>query len=313
MIYWRELLSSISVQWYDRGPNTSHGHITIQCPWCGSADPSHHLAIEEQTGAYYCYRNPRHGGRSPFWLVSGLGVHGKALEDLLKKHSSGPLTAPQKVQEKRGPEKRDYSFLLSADKSQTALSYLTSRGFSNPHEVIKDYRLRVASYGRLSWRLLFPINPEEDAFVGRALLPNLEPKYLSTSETSRIYQPREFQGGTLLITEGPFDALKCDVALSSVYGRDKGMAVALLGLSLASEKMAILVELIKRSSKTVIVLDRDQPVTRSLDIVKLLQMYSRNRASGIDIPIQCSQGPEGYEDLGDTPIEVIANWLRGYL
>ena len=147
MILWRELFTHAGIQWVDRGANTSRGHINIRCAWCRDEDPSHHLAIEETTGAYYCRRNPDHYGRSAWRLLSALGLWKKA-EKLLDDYSTAPVTRPAgQIREEEKPRRR--LGLRPAHEVPPALEYLRTRGYADPEKTARTFGLAAAPYGRL--------------------------------------------------------------------------------------------------------------------------------------------------------------------
>lgn len=298
LILWRDLLTYAGVRWADRGANTSRGHVNIQCPWCGEADPSHHLAIEEETGAYYCRRNPDHGGRSPWWLLRALRV--RDIDRLLDDYSTTPI--PQRQRPRTKEEKRHLG-LRRAEEIPLAMGYLRSRGYPDPVRVSRRFGLMAAPYGRLAARLFFPVSDGE--YVGRAVRPGLEPRYLATSPASRLYVPlpEEYDGGCLLLVEGPFDALRLQTAILEIFGRRFGAAVALLGLALTSDKLLHLSRLIDQADLTLVVLDRDQPVSAAGRLAASLEKRTKRR-------VERAEGPAGRKDPAEASQEEAALWLR---
>lgn len=299
MILWKEMLGFAGVPWVDRGANTSHGHINIKCCWCGDADPSHHLAIEEETGAYYCRRNPDHYGRSAWHLLRTLKI--RNIDRLLDDYSTTPLPKPV-----REPEVKRSLRFKPAEDSPPAMDYLRSRGYNNPIVVSKRFGLMTAPYGKLAARIFFPLtNGKTEEYVGRAIHEHNQPKYLSTADVSRLYVPlpEQYEGGHLLLVEGPFDALRLHNTILEIFGRRFGTAVALLGLSLTSEKLLHLSQLIDQADVTYVVLDNDQPARRGLKIAATLENRTKKK-------VRWTQCPVGRKDLGEASTEETAIWLR---
>lgn len=305
MILWRDMLTYAGVPWVDRGANTSRGHINIKCPWCSDQDPSHHLAIEETSGAYYCRRNPDHYGRSAWRLLGSLGLW-KQADRLLDDYSTTPVTRPtRRPEDKKAPAPLG---LRPATEVLPALHYLRSRGYDNPEKVVRTFGLTAAPYGRLAARLFFPLTGgETEEYVGRAIRPGLEPRYLTTSEVSRLYMPLpdQYEGGFLFLVEGPFDALRLQLTITEIFGRRFGAAVALLGLSLTSDKRLHLKRLIQEADGTCVVLDDDQESRRGWKIAWSLEALTNK---GV-VSMAC---PPGRKDLGDATAEETALWLRSF-
>ena len=53
MYPWIDLIQK-KIPYVTTGPNVARGHFAIKCPFCGEADPSEHLGIEESTGRWGC-------------------------------------------------------------------------------------------------------------------------------------------------------------------------------------------------------------------------------------------------------------------
>jgi hypothetical protein len=183
MIIWRALFDAIRVPWRDRGSNCSRGHINCRCPWCGNMDPSYHLTINEENGAYFCLRTPdkMHSGRSLPWLLLGLGVDSSEIDRLIEEHTD----QRQPVQLVAAPARiLDWNRFEPASDYDAATEYLASRGYPDPHEIIRSFGLRFTKVGRFSWRILMPLRSPGDrgsvlAFTGRATREQQSPRYLT--------------------------------------------------------------------------------------------------------------------------------------
>lgn len=70
---WAAVLREHRVPFVEAGPNVKRGELGIQCPFCGSADPSHHMGLNLETGWWSCWRNrAQHSGKSPVRLLMKL-------------------------------------------------------------------------------------------------------------------------------------------------------------------------------------------------------------------------------------------------
>lgn len=308
MINWRALLGELRVEWSDRGPNRSAGEITIKCPICGRNDPSRHMAINEATGAYYCFRNPgRHSGKSAKFLLARIGVASTAIAPLIMRHSDDRTS--QVVERVRGPA--HWERYEPAVRNPRILEYLADRGFDAPSQVALQFDMRFAFAGKYAQRVLLPIDLDgEVGFTGRALLPHMSPKYLTHESVQHaIYAPilgadderiavaallglaltesriqqilRLYQKvRTLVIVEGPFDAVKVAWATRLLRGYPRSLLVGL---------------------------DSDQPVTVVYDLINELAPYV-----GRDTIIR-ARLPDWAKDPGELELEECRTWIASSL
>lgn len=72
MVDWISLFESHQIPYATKGPNVSRGHISIHCPFCGSADPSMHLSVALSGQGWRCWRQSDHAGRSAPKLIRAL-------------------------------------------------------------------------------------------------------------------------------------------------------------------------------------------------------------------------------------------------
>jgi len=307
MIHWRNLLSELRVEWSDRGANRSAGEITIKCPMCGHLDPSRHMAINESTGAYYCFRNPqKHSGKSATFLLARLNVPASAIARLITAHSTGEIA--QQVQKVYSPANWDR--YEPAVKSPEILGYLKDRGFSEPSVLAQRFDMRYAPNGKYAKRVLLPIEQDgKIGFTGRAILPSMTPKYLThESVQTAIYVPWESVHGVtvaavlglafpparikklvdlaqrttnLVLVEGPFDAVKVAWSVKDLV--------------------------ISRGNSILIGLDSDQPVSTVYDVINELAQYL-GRAR-----IVRAQLPPTVKDPGELGVAECRTWISSYL
>lgn len=168
---------------------------------CGSSDAGFHLRIRDEEFWGYCLRNPSHKFRNLSFLFKTLGIDTTDLiipsaEDTPKK---GPANA------------KNHKFFALAEESEEARTYLSSRLFLDPISVCKKFDLRVAKEGRWVGRLLIPLTV---GWTGRAMRSNLEPRYLS--ETSDAGYFKYGKGDSVLLVEGPLDAMRVATVVSDM-------------------------------------------------------------------------------------------------
>lgn len=224
----REILRERGVSYIESGPNVRKGHINIQCPWCGDADPSQHLGIDPSTGSFSCWRNIEHRGFRPHTLLMKLtGCSHDAAEALLIDVSDLPTVMDRLLASPKqhcivptNAEVADPKLhpLTTENAHQRFWSYLEQRGF--PHEHIQPlsnlYGLKCAIAGRFNNRIVFPIIIDGYivGYVGRCV-DRGHLRYLSHPGTIVKQNILWFDllsagGRRLYICEGPFDALKID-------------------------------------------------------------------------------------------------------
>jgi hypothetical protein len=302
-IDYRRLFDDLRVEYVDRGANTSRGHINIACPWCGGEDPSHHLAINEENGGYFCYRSHgQHTGYSVWKLLIQMRVPRVEMERLVERYSNGSQPPPRSEPPPGDTNVYWDSFGLASE-SQEALDYLASRGYTDPHFVARRCDLRVCEEGRLARRILLPISDGRRiiGYTARAMHARMVPKYLTHPAVSGgVYVPVEpLTERPLFLVEGPFDALK-------LWAASGHSVAALLGLALPPGRQLRLRPMLQRATASYLVLDSDQHKITRHTMCRTLQ----HNAVKPYRPVYYINGPEGYKDIGDASLGDIAEWLR---
>jgi hypothetical protein len=298
VIQWRELLNDLNVEWRDKGKNCSRGNINISCPFCQD-DPSFHLAISENKLAYFCYRNPDHAGNSTSRLFVALGLSYEDVPLTINKYNSGITTTEAPKRSALLSETAWAKFENAAD-SAGCVNYLRQRGFPTPVATCRQYDLRFARGGKWAQRVLLPINDSGKviSWTGRALLPDLDPKYRteSTDAGNYLYVPRSVRE-TLVIVEGPMDALK--IAVATANQSISSLSILGKGYFNKLDKIALLG---KNCGRILLALDADVPISTSYDIIYEL-------SSRVDCPVGILEIPYGVKDAAELEIEDIRDWI----
>lgn len=302
MIDWPRFLGSIGVPFVTKGRNVARGHIGIKCPFCGDADPSEHMGIRLTDGAWGCFRNPEHRGRSPIYLVARLRhcsmdearelvesntyAEDISIADLRKRMErlDADLDAPQrKTLDFPDSFRKFVETATFADKR--IHTYLRRRGFPNVLEVASFYGLRLATSGSWRSRVIFPlvIDGELRGWTGRAIVKATAryktfPEDESVRELVWNHDGAKEGGRLLLVTEGPFDGMKIDW-----YGRSCGVrAIGNLGVSCNPAKAALICDLADRYDQVGVMLDA-QANARAIDLQNALAL---SHARWIGIPAE---------------------------
>lgn len=271
---WREFLREHRVPFVTSGPNVKRGEINIKCPWCGSADPSHHMGLNLETGWYSCWRNrTQHSGKSPVRLVMtllrvpyararelcGLGeayVDPEGFDALAARllMRAGATASPVEVRRRKLDMDPSFLPIRRYGAARRVYEYLREeRGFNGRSDAGDDVDVLCRLYGlRLGRgdyhsRLILPyfMDGELVTWTGRAVgESSIRYKDLSIEES--ILPPKhtlfnhdamlDRSARVLLVFEGPMDALKADF-----YGDPYGVrAVALSTNSITDEQAYLL-------------------------------------------------------------------------
>lgn len=327
---WLRVLNSAGIEYVERGSNVAKGHVNIHCPWCGAADPSHHLGLELSTGYWGCWRNQQHRGKSPLrLLVQLLGVSyykAREIAGLTDDYADpegfdavaarvmqrGQVETAQlfKKQELVIPEGNRP--ILPKGRTRHHWDYLVhQRGFL-PCDIpllTSWYLVVAATEGRYHDRIMLPyvVDWEIVSWTARAIA-DARIRYLDLSKEESLVEPKKtlynhdaaFEGGhTLLVVEGPFDALKLDL-----YGREWGVrAVALSTNSISDEQIYILEEA-AYGFKSVLMMMDNAGQLGVIDSMKMRERLAQIRNMGF------TEVPYSRKDGGDLlPYEVI-NYAR---
>ena len=315
-IDWRRLLTEQRVPFIETGPNVKRGEVSIQCPFCGSADPSKHLGLNLETGWWSCWRNrSQHSGKSPVRLIMQLlkvsygaarelaGLDATyvdpegfdALAARLMGRSHPAVTVPQtEAKELHLPG----SLISQQGTARHCYSYLEQRGFSDSDvlALAQKYGLRAGT-GLWGGRILIPYlqNGELVTWTGRAIAPS-RARYKDLDLESSLCAPKEtlynhdviLEGGrALVIQEGPFDVLKIDF-----YGHPYRVRSVGLSTNSISTKQAILLHQARSRFEQIIVMLDTKSRLGIVDSMRLKQNLSFLGAVSI-LPVPFAAGDGG--------------------
>ena len=194
------------IDYVTAGPNVGRGHVAIRCPWCGRADPSHHMSVRLDMSAFMCWRDRSHSGYSPIRLVATLlkirpgaarrllgmpaqsGADPGAFDALVadpdqimaqRKQGNGAdsaetpqITLPQSMRP-----------LCSTDPfAQRFMAYMQERNL--PLGKLIQYRLRYAVAGPWKNRIVIPVYGRGNCLqtvIGRSIYPDASLRYKALS------------------------------------------------------------------------------------------------------------------------------------
>jgi hypothetical protein len=240
---WNGFLTARHIPFVTSGPSVTRGNIGIKCPFCAD-DPSEHLAVALNGDGWHCWRNRTHSGKSPARLVSALLRCSMEQAHLIvgtRRHIAPDFASQVRglIDGNKAPtiEREPLEFLPefkrfrgSTTTERPFAEYLNrSRGFDDPVYLSRTYGLRYARRGRFAYRVIFPVYHDGVLvnWTGRAINGDASLRYMTLSSREDAPPPRgigpisnyllwydelqEWDAETLVVVEGPFDALKVNV------------------------------------------------------------------------------------------------------
>ena len=248
---WLAFVTRHRISYDEAGTDAARrGNVTVWCPWCRAQDPDkRRLGLHLHSSKFACWNNATHRGSDPVRLIRAL-IGCSWAQAIQEAEEGGARSAVADIKKRLAaighgvdaaavPVEYPPEFVPFAGETTPPLSwhrsYIQSRGFPGAHadRLAQRYGLRAADGGRFDRRVIIPFRDLDGTLIGwsgRAISKSEGMRYLTEGPTrSIIYNGRRAmrEGGRLLVvTEGPFDALKVDY-----YGADHGVrAVALAGL-----------------------------------------------------------------------------------
>lgn len=338
-IDWAGVLREHRVPYVESGPNVKRGELAIKCPFCGSADPSHHMGLNLETGWWSCWRNrAQHSGKSPVRLLMKLlrVPYGRAREiaglgaDYIDPEGFDALAARLMGRgEEARPEQIQRRFLdLDQERDFSAISSRSSltgkfwdylhyeRGFNGASDLgedvdvlCKQYRLRAGTSGRLKDRIVLPyfMDRELVTWSGRAIAAS-KYRYLDLEVEESILPPKEtlfnhdaiYRGGkVLVVVEGPFDALKLDF-----YGKPWGVRSVALSTNSMTEAQGFLLQGAETHFERTIFMHDTEKATDVVHSMRLKQQLAFMRHLSI------SPVPYGAKDAGELRPRQVIDWAQ---
>jgi hypothetical protein len=303
---WLQFFQDQNVEFTTTGKNTSRGWVSVKCPWCGN-DPSKHLGINLTTNGYSCWRDASHKGTKPVWLVSELlscsQAQAKQLVDLYTvadpddfNVSVGFKTTPEGILTVALPD--EFKAIKKGTVTHKFWEYLYEREFIPVDMCISAFDLCCSLTGAYKGRLIIPVyhNGRLVGWQGRAI-KDTEVRYKTSSPSvKKVLYNIDYRdkADTLIICEGPFDALKLDF-----YGANLGFkACCLFGVIPTHEQIYELMKVRQNYKRLVLLFDNDEAATVAsfnlMDWLPSLEVWSL---------------PEGIKDPGS----MTSKQVRGYL
>ena len=329
---WISFLEDHKIPYVTKGPNVATGNVNIKCVFCGDDDPSEHLGLNITGGMWGCWRNPKHRGRLPHWLIMRLlgcsyevadsfVIGGRELsrfDDLAKKFK-GSEDHPQKLSGGVTLEfPKEIRPLTTRGLGRFYFAYLQKRGFGKTEisKLAERYALRFSTQGYWRGRIIFPIYLEDclACWTGRTIYHNQELRYLSLSDKIREGSDHPLalrnvkdlvwnydalmasEQKVIAVTEGPLDALKIDF-----YGKAIGVrATCLFGTGVTEDQKLLLADLKSRCRSLVVIPDRGALLNEMQLVSELTTLHPK-----------VLHVPKGVEDPGALSKSQVRELFRG--
>jgi hypothetical protein len=320
---WKNFLDSYHVPYVERGSNVTRNNISIACPFCQD-DPSEHLGISLVNGYWNCWRDERHRGRSPVRLIQALircsRLEAESIADtknLIPLNSFDAVIASLSHQATDTETKRDWvrfppnvKVLVDKGMGRRFIDYLVDRDYTRDEarSLCEVYNLMYAIQGPFAYRVIIPVEMEEGivTWTGRDITSTSDIRYksLSVEESKRSIKECLFgykslvednNSHTLLICEGPFDAMRTDF-----FGYQFGIrATCLFGVTASDAQVALISRIANKFEHRWCCLDAG---------AKLLNLHLRFKLTFLNFGMLAV--PEPYKDPGELPKDVMHNWFE---
>lgn len=227
----RAYMESEGLDYKTSGPNIMKVHVGFNCPKCaerGDPDPSYHLNLKIDGTHAICFRC-QYKSKNAYHIW----------RDILRPDARLDFEEFKKICEEFEIEKVEDSYIQEQDDSQrinkkeknfdklwdsfrrfkikpdhTYKSYLLRRNIDVKY--CKNIGVKIGTRG-YKWRVIFPIRNDTGkivSFSARAIVENMEPRYLNASGAERIENYpfglyESLDSKNVILTEGVIDALKC--------------------------------------------------------------------------------------------------------
>ncbi len=332
---WISFFHEYSIEYVEKGPNVSRGNINIRCPFCGSADESHHLGVSLSGKGYGCWRNSTHRGKNPAKLIQALlqcsweqasriaGYDSTYIpEDFSSKvnqYISNMSSSEDKEKDQVGLSMpKEFLPLANTIAARLFMAYLRKRKYTTEQilKMHKRFDIRYCKTGPFRNRIIFPIYFENKlvSWTGRAISPDAVIRYKTLSPNKEKAQQEGTQAALgpignymlwydkLLKTKAHTLCLvegPFDALRVWTIGRKMGVVATCFFTNAPSEKQIELMhDVFPRFKRTVIIPDQgafDKALT------------TQSRLAVFQVPI--INLPEDIDDPGDLPVEILGKIL----
>jgi hypothetical protein len=222
-------------------------NVGIKCPWCHD-DPSFHLSISLDGRGYHCWRDETHVGKSPVKLITALtGCSFEQAAAIARQEDVPMPTTDQSFASTMLPQLGQRTQLVHHQRKlellpefrdvtdrglccMLVLPYLRKRGYDSQDAVrlAKRFSLKYATTGAFAYRIIIPVYVDDRLVTWTSrTFADSELRYMTLSHDPERAAKRGLPAATknikeclfdydeildggrvLVVTEGPFDAMR---------------------------------------------------------------------------------------------------------
>lgn len=318
---WIQFFDQYHIEYVTDGPNVSKGNVAIHCPFCGHNDPSHHLGVSVDGKGWGCWRDNTHRGKNPVRLIAALlGCTREQAKKIAGQNVYIPADFYGSVTQLLNPKGSEtikqkslkmpieFKPFLRVPSARLYTSYLIARGYTHKQiDLFTDlYGIRYCREGSFRGRIIFPVYHKGRlvTWTGRSVHTSAVVRYKTLSADhdkaqEEGYKPsvgmindyllwyddlKKGPKNTLLLVEGPFDALRVRV-LGEKYGI---VATCFFTSAPSQEQIGLLREVLPLFKRKFLLLDRGT-------LPKVL--YLKSMLESLDVDFLTL--PDGVDDPGE--------------
>lgn len=242
---WPQFLDQHGVAYRTTGRNVGAGRLVVKCPFCGAADPSEHMGILLNGEAWGCLRDKTHRGKSKIKLVmallncshgyartlvgnedAGYMANGSFADEFDKLFDAGMNSGTHAMNTKPALTiPKEFRAFGSGKFSEAAFAnHLRGRRNLSDQQIrtlTTHFDMYYCVSGLYAQRIIFTAHEQGElkAWTGRAISDRAMLRYRSIPKEIAVVSHYllwyddllEADADTLILVEGPFDALKLNL------------------------------------------------------------------------------------------------------
>jgi hypothetical protein len=278
-----------------------YGWVSMPCPFC-RGDAGNHLGFSPKYNVFTCWRCGRHTIGEVLSMLLQKPKY-EAVQYALEHYSLDPYSA---LQHKKRDLQRPFELAMIGSKTPHELhtKYLESRNIDTQW-LIDNYDARFTQeHETHRWRVILPVwyDGKYVSYVGRDVTGNETRRYLTCYPEKEVRDIKQCLFGmqravhdTVIVTEGPFDALRIGEG-----------AVAVLGTGWNQEQARLVGTRFKRSY---ILFDAEKDaIIRARKMAAACSMFPDHKSSVITLSGEQGKDPAS---LPETTIIKLRNLIYG--
>ena len=270
-----------------------HGWVSLPCPFCKGGRDGNHLGYSPKYKVFTCWRCGRHTVGEVLAALLGKPKR-DAVQYALERYPADAFSA---LREQKTYE-RPYELELIGSKTpdEVHVRYLNSRHIDTDWLVDRYDARFTKEHKTHRWRVILPIwhTNRYVSYVGRDVTGEASHRYLTCFPENEVYDIKlclfgmqRAIGDTVIVVEGPFDALRIGEG-----------AIATLGSGWKNEQARLIGTRFRRSY---ILFDAEKDaIIRARKLAQACMMFNNGHKSSV-ITLSGEQG----KDPGELPEETL--------